>query len=139
MSERWPGAGLAGAAGNVPTLYTFKEDRHMTTTITRAELLEKMLKGENLAVVEALPPMYYDDAHLPRALNLPHEEVDALAPSLLPDKTQEIVVYCSNTLCQNSTIAARRLTALGYTNVRKYAEGKQDWIEAGLPVEKSAA
>jgi hypothetical protein len=24
---------------------------------------------------------------------------------------------------------------MGYTNVRDYAEGKQDWISAGLPVE----
>jgi hypothetical protein len=24
---------------------------------------------------------------------------------------------------------------LGYTDVREYAEGKADWIEAGLPVE----
>jgi rhodanese-related sulfurtransferase len=27
------------------------------------------------------------------------------------------------------------LAAMGYTNVRDYAEGKQDWIDAGLPVE----
>jgi hypothetical protein len=27
------------------------------------------------------------------------------------------------------------LAALGYTNVRDYAEGKQDWIDAGLTVE----
>ncbi len=31
--------------------------------------------------------------------------------------------------------SARELAALGYTNVRDYAEGKQDWIDAGLPVE----
>jgi len=24
---------------------------------------------------------------------------------------------------------------MGYTNVRDYAEGKQGWIDAGLPVE----
>jgi len=24
---------------------------------------------------------------------------------------------------------------MGYANVRDYAEGKQDWIEAGLPIE----
>jgi hypothetical protein len=24
---------------------------------------------------------------------------------------------------------------LGYTNVRDYAAGKQDWIDAGLPIE----
>jgi rhodanese-related sulfurtransferase len=27
------------------------------------------------------------------------------------------------------------LAAMGYTNVRDYAGGKQDWIDAGLPVE----
>jgi len=27
------------------------------------------------------------------------------------------------------------LVALGYTNVRDYDKGKQDWIEAGLQVE----
>jgi hypothetical protein len=27
------------------------------------------------------------------------------------------------------------LAALGYTKVRDYAGGKQDWINAGLPVE----
>jgi hypothetical protein len=24
---------------------------------------------------------------------------------------------------------------MGYTNVRDYAEGKQDWIDVGLPIE----
>jgi hypothetical protein len=27
------------------------------------------------------------------------------------------------------------LAALGYTDVRDYADGKQDWIDAGLPIE----
>jgi len=25
---------------------------------------------------------------------------------------------------------------MGYTNVREYAEGKKDWIDAGLPLTK---
>jgi len=28
---------------------------------------------------------------------------------------------------------------MGYKNVAHYPEGKQGWMEAGLPVEKSAA
>ena len=32
-------------------------------------------------------------------------------------------------------MAARELAALGYKNVREYAEGKQDWLQAGLPPE----
>jgi hypothetical protein len=27
---------------------------------------------------------------------------------------------------------------MGYSAVREYAEGKQDWVEAGLPVETGA-
>jgi rhodanese-related sulfurtransferase len=33
---------------------------------------------------------------------------------------------------------ARTLTRLGYTDVRKYREGIQDWVEAGLPTESGA-
>ena len=32
---------------------------------------------------------------------------------------------------------ARDLAAMGYKNVRDYAEGKQDWLDAKLPVEGS--
>jgi rhodanese-related sulfurtransferase len=111
----------------------------MTTvpTITREELRRRMVAGDELVVVEALGPMYYDDAHLPGALNLPHDQVDELAASVLPDRNAFVVVYCSNTACQNSVVASRRLVELGYTNVHEYVEGKQDWIEAGLPVEQT--
>jgi len=32
-------------------------------------------------------------------------------------------------------MVARELATLGYANVREYIEGKQDWIQAGLPTE----
>jgi rhodanese-related sulfurtransferase len=86
-------------------------------------------------LVEALPAMYYEKEHLPNAINIPHDAVDALAPALLPDKAASIVVYCANGPCANSGIAAARLTRLGYTNVSDYHNGKAEWIEAGLPVE----
>jgi len=110
----------------------------MTNEITREELKAKLDREDEFVLVEALPPRYYEDAHLPGAINIPHNRVGELAPSLLPDKSVEIVVYCSNKACQNSPQAARRLTALGYENVRDFEEGKQYWIEAGLPVESGA-
>src|SRR5947209_18586543 len=107
----------------------------MAPKITRNDLLKKLLGGEKVTIVEALPPMYYEKEHIPGALNLPHDRVDDLAPTLLPDRSSEIVVYCANSPCPNSGIAANRLLALGYTNVWDYDDGKQDWIEAGLPTE----
>ena len=106
--------------------------------ITREELEARLNRGEEVVLVETLGPKYYEDAHLPGAINIPHTEVDALAPEMLPDKSAQIVVYCSNRACQNSPQAARRLAALGYKNVYDYEEGKQDWIEAGLSNEGGA-
>lgn len=111
----------------------------MPRTITLDELRGRIDANPGLVLVEALGPMYYEDAHLPGAINVPHDQVDALAPERLPDRDAEIVVYCSNGPCKNSGIASRRLEELGYTNVADYHEGKQEWIGAGLPVERGAA
>src|SRR5262249_28315397 len=107
----------------------------MATVITLQELRAKLDAGEDLVLVEALGPQYYEDAHLPGAINVPHTRVEELAPSLLPDKDAQIVVYCSNGPCANSGIASAKLTSLGYTDVRDYHEGKAEWREAGLPLE----
>jgi rhodanese-related sulfurtransferase len=103
--------------------------------ITRQQL-EDRIRARRVTLVEALPERYYLDSHLPGALHLPHDQVSTLAPALLGDKDREIVVYCANVNCQNSHQAAHALAMLGYRNVSVYAEGKQDWIAAGLPVEK---
>lgn len=104
--------------------------------IDRQELWQRLERRERLTLVEALPEPYYRKAHLPGAVNIPHTRVDELATQLLPDKEAEIVVYCANLACENSEIAARRLTELGYRHVHDYAGGKQDWITAGLPTER---
>ncbi|MCA1570396.1 MAG: rhodanese-like domain-containing protein [Chloroflexi bacterium] len=107
------------------------------TPITRDEVKAKIDAG-GVVLLEALPAMHYEAAHLPGARNMPHDQVDVLASQLLADTSMPVIVYCSNLSCPNSTIAARRLGALGYTNVFDYEAGKQDWIDAGLPTEAGA-
>jgi rhodanese-related sulfurtransferase len=111
----------------------------MVQAISRDALKARLDNNEDFSIVEALPEKYFRHSHLPGALNLPHDAVDTLAPSLLPDKGAAIVVYCANAACKNSGIAAEALTALGYRNVSVYEAGKADWIEAGYPIEGSAA
>ncbi len=107
----------------------------MTATITRDEIRAGLDAG-GLVLVDALPESYYAQQHLPRALNLIADDVDARAATLLPDKNAAIVTYCSNRACPNSGHVAAKLEKLGYTNVRKYPDGIQDWVEAGLPTEQ---
>lgn len=111
----------------------------MPETIDRETLRLKLEGRQKPVLVEALPAAYYEQGHLPAAVNIPHDTVDALAARLLPDKNAEIVVYCASATCRNSDYAALRLKALGYAHVRVYAGGKADWIEAGLPIESGAS
>ncbi len=66
------------------------------TTISRDELKAKIDGGDDFQLVETLPQPGYDHAHLPGAVNLPPDRLRELAPTLLPDKQAEIVVYCSS-------------------------------------------
>ena len=106
----------------------------MTQLISRTDLAD-LIEVRAVTVVDALPAPYYEQMHLPGAINLVAEDVDAFAPDLLPDQTAPIVTYCSGATCPNSQFVATRLEGLGYTNVRKYRDGIQDWVEAGLPTE----
>lgn len=107
--------------------------------ISRQELQARMQGNRPPTLVEALPVKYYQDGHLPGAVHLPHDRVRQLATTLLPNRDTEIVVYCASATCQNSHIAAGVLASLGYRDVKVYAGGKQDWTEAGLPLEPGAA
>jgi rhodanese-related sulfurtransferase len=106
----------------------------MSNTISRDELEVLLAVGPPVTLVETLRQEHFEQGHLPGAIHIHFEEIEDRAPELLPDKDAAIVTYCSNTACTNSGIAQAKLEKMGYTNVRKYAEGKDDWEAAGLPL-----
>ena len=65
-------------------------------TITREALKEKIDRREPFVLVETLSPASYAKGHLPGAVNLPPDRIAELAPSVLPDETADIVVYCAS-------------------------------------------
>lgn len=109
----------------------------MTELITRTELKALIEEGD-VYVLDALGGMYYEKQHLPGAVPLVADDVADHASELLPDKAALIVTYCSNEACPNSGNVATLLAKAGYTNVRKYKEGIEDWVEAGLPTESGS-
>jgi rhodanese-related sulfurtransferase len=111
----------------------------MVATISREQLKAKIDRHDPFILAEVLAPGQYERAHLPGAVNLPPDRVTALAATLLPDKHQEIVVYCGGPTWHAAEQAAQVLAAHGYTNVKDYTGGKQEWMEAGLPTESAPA
>lgn len=102
--------------------------------IFRGDLAQMLERGGEVVLVEALPRKYWLTAHLPGAIQMDHGEVRVKAPCDLPEKGARIVVYCAGKECQNSSKAALILETLGYSDVYEYEEGKEDWVQAGLPV-----
>jgi len=103
--------------------------------VTREELRAQLESGDSMVLIDALSPLSYATSHLPGAINITPEWVDARAPRLIPDLDADVVVYCSSAICDSSTVVANRLRELGYRHVRHYVEGKRDWQAAGLPLE----
>jgi len=68
----------------------------MAKTISRDELKQKIDRKDDFLLVETLPATAYHHAHLAGAINLPPDQIGALAPKLLPDKNASIVVYCAS-------------------------------------------
>jgi rhodanese-related sulfurtransferase len=100
------------------------------------EISQKELEASiaTVTLVEALPEKHWRSGHLPGARNLPLAELPARAAEVLPDRDADIVVYCSDTSCQNSHVAWRKLVDLGYSRVRVFTGGKRAWTEAGQPL-----
>lgn len=109
--------------------------------ISRAELRDKLDKGEDLKLVFVLGEWQYRAMHIPGSLNIPcspslYRSEEALK-GLEPD--DQIVVYCSCESCFASISFYHLLVKRGYKNVRRYAGGLLDWEGAGYPVAGEAA
>ncbi len=64
----------------------------MITEITRDELKQKLDHPKQSVLVETLPAESYHHAHLPGALNIPPDQVRALASELIPQEEMEVIV-----------------------------------------------
>lgn len=68
----------------------------MVQSISRDELKQKIDRKDDFLLVETLSKTAYQHAHLPGAINLPPDQIKELAPTLLPGRNAEIVVYCAS-------------------------------------------
>jgi rhodanese-related sulfurtransferase len=62
-------------------------------TISRKDLKRKIDGGDEFVLLEVLSEQSYTQGHLPGAIRFQGTDI---IPDLLPDKTTEVVAYCSN-------------------------------------------
>lgn len=101
--------------------------------ISLNELTAKRERGEPLILVDVLSHEHFAHIHLPGSINLPLPVLRELAP-LLFGREEQLIVYCAGAECNASLTAAKLLEQLGFTDVRHFSGGIEEWVKAGLPV-----
>lgn len=81
----------------------------------------------------------YDIGHIPGAISIPESQFDKHVGMLPQDKNALMIFYCQGLKCDLSHKAAFMAEKLGYTNIKVYAGGVDDWQAKGEPVSVSTA
>lgn len=102
--------------------------------VTRSELLARVRAGD-VVVLDVRPPEEYEAGHIPGAVSLPLEHLEARLFEL--DPGVEVVAYCRGPLCLLAPQAVARLRSAG-RSARCLEDGMPEWREARLPVATGA-
>ena len=111
------------------------EARDQLEPVTRDELLSRTDEGTTL-VLDVRPAEEFVAGHIPGAVSIPFNELEARLASLPADT--EIVAYCRGPYC---VLAPEALTLLRRHGLkaRRLEDGLPEWRRAGLPVEVGAS
>lgn len=91
--------------------------------ISPQEAKERMEEEKDVLILDVRTQEEYDSGHIKNAVCLPNEDI-INEPDILPDKDQEILVYCRSG--NRSKQAAQKLADMGYENIIEFG-GILDW------------
>jgi rhodanese-related sulfurtransferase/DNA-binding transcriptional ArsR family regulator len=111
---------------------TWLSHRDEMEPVPHAELLDRVAKGL-VVVIDVRPPEEYAAGHVPGAINVPIDQLEARLARL--PKRKEVVAYCRGPYCLMSFDAVQTLRQRGI-KARRLEDGFPEWRAAGLPVER---
>ena len=98
------------------------------------DTVQRLLAAGDAVLIEVLPEPEYERLHIRGAVNIPIERIGSTCRKRYSAR-QRLIVYCSNAGCPTSELAVKKLQAFGFRRVLDYAAGKEDWEQAGLPLD----
>ena len=107
-------------------------------TISTTELDARLRENTRLEFWNVLTDEYFNGELIPGSRRVPLDRVGREVSESGLAKDAEVVVYCAGPHCPQSGTAAEKLQALGYTNVRAYEGGLEEWKGLGRGSERAA-
>jgi rhodanese-related sulfurtransferase len=92
----------------------------------------KVVDTRQILILDARPALFYRLSHVPGALSLPREDFAQgyarLKAKLESNPAQPIVIYCSDSSCEDSKLVRDSLKKLGYSNLSLFEQGWSGWM-----------
>ncbi len=135
----------------LPIVYQTPEqrfDKELTTLVTAAPFaitpaatvslseFRTAVENQSTLILDARPAVFFERGHVPGALNLARDDFARdyrrLAPTLKAAQSKPVIVYCSGGACHDSRLVANALLSLGFSDVRVYTGGWDEWSAAHM-------
>jgi rhodanese-related sulfurtransferase len=117
----------------VASLYLTRRDELEAVTLAD---LRRRLEEDSVTVLDVRPRDASEAGHVPGALSIPVDELEARLGELPPDR--EVIAYCRGPYCVFALEALGTLRASGRP-ARRTEDGLPEWRAAGWPVKEGAA
>ena len=105
-------------------------------TISTEKLQQRLDQDNSLHLWNVLTDGYFKGEMIPGSHRVPLDTIGRKVPAAKARKDEEIIVYCGGPQCPQSLQAAQKLMDLGYTNVKAYEGGLEEWKNAGNKIER---
>lgn len=84
---------------------------------------------ENVIILDVRTQGEYTKGHIQKSIHIPLDDVWKNVPSVIPDKTATVYVYCLSG--SRSVHAVKQMVHLGYTRVFNMTSGLLAWRQKG--------
>ena len=105
-------------------------------TISTEKLRQRLDQDNSLHLWNVLTDGYFTGEMIPGSRRVPLDTIGHEVSEGNASKDEEIIVYCGGPKCPQSLQAAQKLMNLGYTNVKAYEGGLEEWKNAGNKIER---
>jgi rhodanese-related sulfurtransferase len=124
---------IAGCSTTAPATRSTAEPDwqfHDIVDVAFVQQYAKVPMAEDVMIIDARPKRAkYNKGHIPMAVSIPDSQFGKMTNRLPEDKNALLIYYCGGLKCKLSHKSARKAEALGYKNVKVFAEGFPAWMK----------
>lgn len=117
--------------------FFYKEKPSPALEIISLAKTKEFFESKNVLFIDSRNEFEYNAGHIQGAINVSLHEFDAHRIRLagIP-KDKLLIVYCDGAECNSSIELTIKLLEFGFTNLRVFFGGWQEWKDSNLPIDR---